>query len=91
MHYEFDLEGQFKYTPRGDDAVTEMGKLGIYYQHASAHSLGPFWIFWNCEKVPATLPKYITPHKGNPMSLVGHGLTVEQAEKITTREKEIGE
>lgn len=64
---------------------TVMRELGITYQHATPQSMADQWWFWNCENVPAELPKYLTPLDLNPLEQVGWGLSQEDAEKIARR------
>lgn len=59
-----------------------MRELGISYQHQVPQSVADCWEFWNCENIPEKLPDYLTPREMDPMSRVGFGLTIEDAEKI---------
>jgi len=60
-----------------------MKELGITYQHSTPQSLGDQWWFWNCEGIPEKLPPYITELNVNPFDAVGHGLSQEDAVKIS--------
>jgi len=42
-----------------------MNKLGITYRSCIGRSMGDDYLFWDCENVPAVLPKYITEHTYN--------------------------
>ena len=59
-----------------------MRELGITYQHSTPQPMGDQWWFWNCENVPDTLPKYLQPLELEPLNVVGHGLSKEDAETI---------
>ena len=59
-----------------------MQELGITYQHATPQSIADQWWFWNCEKIPAELPEYLSELKLDSMKCIGYGLSQENAEKI---------
>lgn len=63
-------------------AQVVMKELGITYQHSTPQSMGDQFWFWNCENIPKKLPKYITIAEWNPIEMIGHGLSKEDAEKI---------
>jgi hypothetical protein len=60
-----------------------MKQLGITYAEATPQSMLECWWFWNCENVPANLPKYITELKLKPAGAVGHGLSKERAKQLS--------
>lgn len=64
-----------------------MAELGITYQHSTPKSVADQFWFWNCEGVPAELPKYITELKNDPMECIGWGLDEEMAIKIRDYER----
>lgn len=81
-HLYFDIIGAFK---SGEEKHPEevMKSLGISYQHATPQSMFDAWQFWNCENLPSSLPSFLEERNWNPMEYVGHGLTHEDAKKIS--------
>jgi hypothetical protein len=77
MNLRYYLQG----SPN-EHAQTVMKQMGITYQQAVPQSIADQWWFFNCENVPDELPAYIEPLTNDPMSLVGYGLTEEDARKI---------
>lgn len=66
----------------GRHAQVVMKELGITYSHATPQSMADCWWFWNCENVPAELPKYLTELKIDPLQNVWWGLSQDEAEEI---------
>lgn len=61
---------------------TVMEELGITYQHSTPQSIADQWWFWNCENVPATLPKFLEELNVKPYDVIGYGLSKEMADQI---------
>ena len=81
MHLRFDLRlAQESGLTAHPQSV--MRDLGISYQIATPQRLADQWWFWNCESVPAVLPKYLSPMTVDPASLIGRGLSRGDAETI---------
>lgn len=59
-----------------------MKELGIICQHSTPQSMADQWWFWNCENIPDEMPKFLTPLKLDPMTCIGFGLSLSDAEKI---------
>ena len=59
-----------------------MQSLGITYQHATPQSIADQWWFWNCQNVPETLPKFLSPLTIDPHKCIGSGLSEAEANKI---------
>ena len=64
-------------------AMEVMKDLGITYQHFTPQTMGDQYWFWNCENIPETLPGYLTIEKWDPTEMIGWGLSIQDAEKIT--------
>lgn len=64
-----------------------MKDLGITCLLITPHTMEDCIRFWCCENVPNELPPYLTEFKTDPYNWVGHGLTVEDANKISFYEK----
>jgi hypothetical protein len=80
-HLRFDMQTAYHEKENGHPQLV-MKTLGITYQHATPQSMGDQWWFWNCENIPAQLPKYLEFADWNPMEMIGWGLSKEDAEKI---------
>ena len=82
MHLRYDYMTAILDCNEGRHAQEVMHDHGITYQHSTPQSIGDQFWFWNCENVPAPLPKYITVLDLDPMECIGWGLSKEDAEKI---------
>ncbi len=82
MHLHYDL-----YTSTSGHPQEVMRRLGIVYQHATPQSISDSWWFWNCENIPTDLPSFIRELKVDPMDYIGHGLSLETAERINDYEE----
>jgi hypothetical protein len=82
MHLTYNLMTAGMDCNENRHAQIVMKELGITYQHATPQSLYDCWWFWNCENVPAKLPKYLRPLTLDPLTQVGNGLSQADAEKI---------
>lgn len=62
MHLRFSMYGcdEIKHPQK------VMEDLGITYKDATPQSIADQWWFWDCENVPAELPKYLTPLELDP-------------------------
>jgi len=63
-------------------AQTVMKELGITYSHSTPQSISDSFWFWNCQNVPAELPKYLCELNVKPHDAIGCGLSQKQAEEI---------
>lgn len=61
---------------------TVMNELGITYRYAIPQSIADQWWFFNCKNVPDPLPEHFSLIESDPLQLVGHGLSKEDAEDI---------
>lgn len=59
-----------------------MEELGIKYTHSTPQTMGDQWWFWNCSNVPDELPLFLSEIDLDPFSLIGKGLSRDQAEDI---------
>ena len=82
MHLRFDMMTACLDCGVDKHPQLVMRELGITYQHATPQSIGDQWWFWNCNGVPAELPKYLTPLDLAPHECIGFGLSQEVADKI---------
>lgn len=80
QHLKFDLS-----TLPPEHPVTIMARLGITYTHATPQSIFNEWWFWNCEKLPDTLPGYLLPLNIDPLQYVGYGLSEKEAQEIVSK------
>ncbi len=81
-HLRFDILWAAYNDIKQGHPVEVMAELGIRYQHRTPQSLGDCWEFWNCECIPDVLPPYLQEFKIDPMTCVGYGLSLSDAEKI---------
>jgi len=63
-----------------EHAKTYMKRHGITYELAVPQSMGDQWWFFGCKGVPDPLPEHLTVITQDPMELIGHGLSREEAE-----------
>lgn len=90
MHLNYDMMTAGINCGENRHAQTVMKELGITYQHATPQSMADSWWFWNCENVPAEMPKYLTELKVNPHDAIGYGLSKQLADDISARQQSEG-
>lgn len=68
----------------GEDRHAEkvMRELGITYQSSVPQSIADQWWFFNCQNIPENLPSFLERADFEPMRLIGHGLSQQDAEAI---------
>lgn len=59
-----------------------MDALGIAYQIGVSQPLFDCWHFWNCEKLPDSLPRFLQVMTAQPVDSIGFGLTKEDVAAI---------
>lgn len=61
-----------------------MRDIGITYSKSTPDSMNDRWVFWNCKNIPHDLPKFLRllPSGFDPLLMVGHGLSSEDAKDI---------
>lgn len=80
LHYSM-VEAAIVYNEYRHPQVV-IKEFGITYQHATPQSISDSWWFWNCENIPDNLPSYLTEKDWNPISMIGWGLSEEEAISI---------
>ena len=62
-------------------AIDAMNDLGITYKSAIPQSLGDQWVFYDCQNIPESLPRYASLREMNNRDYEDSGITPQQEVK----------